>query len=130
MKNKKFKKEQLSLEQCVKLFLDALDKEDSKNLVLQRIHDVEYGRWIRNECGLWEHGTERCVADIVTEYKAGRLKSVYLDNNLFTHPQIPFDLKNIQRMDVPVDSTLAHPDNCSAVIIEAVLQKMDPNYGR
>jgi hypothetical protein len=128
MKNKKFKKEQLSLKQCVTHTLKEIRKQD--------LHEVskfnnELGRWIRNQCGLWEHGTDRCVADIVTEFKAGRLKSVYLSDNIFTHPELPFDLNNIKRMDVPTDNTLAHPDNCSAVIIEAILQKMGAgDYGR
>jgi hypothetical protein len=83
------------------------------------------GRWIRNECGLWKHGADRCVADIVREYKAGRLTSIYLDENRFTHPELSFDLKNTDgRGSVHIDSTLAHPDNCSVIIVEVILQRL------
>jgi len=97
---------------------------------MSNIHEFagQLGRWIRNQCGLWEHGTDKCVADIVTEYKAGKLKSYYLDDNLFSHPDIP--TYSEKPTDGEVDHTLAHPDNCSAVIVEAVLNKLDPKYGR
>ena len=110
--------------------MTALDGEARKHLRSgdwggpSMLHST-LGRWIRNECGLWKHGTDRCVADIVREYKAGRLTSIYLDENRFTHPELSFDLKNTDgRGSVYIDCTLAHPDNCSVIIVEVILQRL------
>jgi hypothetical protein len=127
MSNKNIKPEQLSLDECVTLTRAAISAEDLPNLS-EFTNDL--GRWIRNQCGLWEHGTDKCVADIVTEFNAGRLGSVYLRDGIFTHPELPDDSSKVAEEDMEVDRTLAHPDNCSAVIVEAILSKMDPEYGR
>ncbi len=132
MKRRQFNQEQLTFEECISHTMAALllNKEEREFLRSGEyggpamLHST-MGRWIRNECGLWKHGTDRCVADIVREYKAGRLSSVYLDANQFTHSELPFDLKNTNgRGSVHIDNTLAHPDNCSAIITEVILQRV------
>lgn len=140
MKRKKHNPKQWSFERCIEFAINGLGEEDRKALIEGMHFDWHstFGRWIRNECGLWKHGTDRCVADIVQEYKAGRLTSKYLDENRFTHHELPFDLMNIDNNPVwtttgttgrikilnRVDCTLVHPDNCSAVIIETVIQRL------
>ena len=130
MKRRRFNQEQLTLEECISHTMAALDDEERKHLRSGEsggpaiLHST-LGRWIRNECGLWKHGADRCVADIVREYKAGRLASIYLDANRFTHPELPFYLKNTDgRGSVHIDCTLAHPDNCSTIITEIILQRL------
>ena len=130
MKRRQFDQKQLTFEECISHTMAALDDEEREHLRSgdfggpAMLHE-SLGRWIRNECGLWEHGTDRCVADIVREYKAGRLTSIYLDANQFVHPELSFDLKNTGgRSSVHIDSTLIHPDNCSAIIMEVILQRL------
>ena len=130
MKRRRFDQKQLTFEECISHTMAALDDETRTYLRSEEgggpamLHET-LGRWIRNECGLWKHGTDRCVADIVREYKAGRLASIYLDANRFTHPELPFDLKNADgRGSVHIDCTLVHPDNCSAIIMEVILQRL------
>lgn len=127
MKRKRLNPEQWSLERCVEYTVKALGDEDRKALI-DGIHfdwHSSLGRWIRNNCGLWKLGTNRCVDDIVREYKSGKLSSKYLDDNQFTHSQLFFDLKNTDTKTIrKIDCTLEHPDNCSAVIIEVVIQRL------
>jgi hypothetical protein len=130
MKRKRFNQEQLTFEECISCVMSSLNEGERARLRSEEygcpamLHET-LGRWIRNECGLWKHGTDRCVADIVREYKAGRLTSIYLDANRFTHPELPFDLKNTEgRGSIHIDSTLIHPDNCSVIIVEIILQRL------
>jgi len=117
---------QWSLEQCVDHALRALTDETTREAV--RTGDwytsMEFGRWIRNTCGLWEHGTDRCVADIVREYNEGNLISDYLDDNVFHHKGLAFSLENTSS-ETGADSSLGHPDNCSAVIMEIIVQRLN-----
>jgi hypothetical protein len=142
MKRKKANPEQWEFERCVEFIINALGSEDSQALI-DGVHfdwHSTLGRWIRNECDLWKHGTERCVDDIVREYKAGRLINKDLDNNRFTHHGLAFDLKNISsgiiwsslpspknptgKTVVRADCSLAHPDNCSSIIIDTIIQRL------
>ena len=140
---------QWSFEAIVADVLRALNDEDKEFLrTASEGRRAEYGlhntlgRWIRNVFGLWEHGTERCVEGILEAYNSGDLDSPSLRENRFTHPKLPFDLLNTRREDIftsvqidtdsgkktrvktVADTSLNHPDNCSAVIIEAVVQRL------
>jgi hypothetical protein len=126
MKRKKTNPNQRSFEECVQFTIAALGNEDRQALIDGIYFDWHntLGRWIRNNCKLWEYGTKRCVDDIVREYKAGRLTSKYLDENSFTHPELAFDMEHIPRNSFNVDRTLAHPDNCSGIIIQTIVQRL------
>lgn len=128
MKRQTHNPKQWTLEQCIEHIIKGLQPDDAATLIAAGgesvLWQVELGRWIRNSCGLWEHGTDQVVGDIIRAYKSGRLKSTWLDENRFVHPQIPFDLSNTKNMPTFVDCQLTHPDNCSAVIIEAVIQRL------
>jgi len=122
MKNK-ITPEQWSLEQCITHGLNGLDEATRDHFRKNPEYHDEFGRWLRNNCGLWQHGTAQCVADIVHEYRAGRLASKYLDENTFTHVDLPFDFGNTPRAS-GADNQLVHPDNCSAVIVEQIFQRL------
>ena len=149
MKRKSTNPNQWTLERCINFTLEALSDEDremlrtasAKKRAEYNLHNT-MGRWIRNECKLWEHGTDKVVEDIIREYKEGRLRSEYLDANQFVHPDLPFDIMKTPRTPLLVgmmynaknqksrkvktrpDNSLLHPDNCSGVIIEAVVQRI------
>ena len=148
MKKRTHHPDQMGFEACVEKAANALVGMDRHCLVKDpgNFAFSEFGRWIRNNCGLWAYGTDLCVADIVREYKAGRLKSENLDRNRFVHPELPFDLDNVsmdpgivgvtlkngktKKTRSRIDNTLAHPDNCSAVIIEAVVERVRNESGQ
>lgn len=149
MKRPTLNPKQWSFEAIVVDVLRALGDEDKEFLrTASEGKRAEYGlhnsmgRWIRNVFGLWEHGTERCVEGIIEAYNRGELDSPSLRANRFTHPKLSFDLLNTRKEDIFVgveidtdtgkrkrvktvaDTSLLHPDNCSAVIIEAVVQRL------
>lgn len=142
--------EQWGLSQCVDYTLSHLGKEDIRYL---RTIDPQdgvlhhtMGRWIRNNCKLWEHGTDRVADDIVREYNAGNIDSKHLRDNDFIHPELEFDILNAKAIppmkgitikdgeqvqtDTYPDRTLQHPDNCSAVIIEIVVKRIQDEHAR
>jgi len=128
--------DQWTLEECITHTINAMNNKDVKFLreasrqrrAALNLHNT-MGRWIRNECALWEHGTNKVVADIVREYKAGNLRSESLDRNEFTHEELPFDLANTREIAIQVDCELSHADNCSSVIIEAIVQRIRDERG-
>ncbi len=124
MKRKRFPPNQLSLNECLKHIrnacsLDTLDMIRRTSSVTH-LHD-DLGRWMRNNCGLWEDGTDRVVADIIVAYKEKRYHIPHLHTNKFVHPELPFDLKNAHRYGNTFHRELFHPDNCSCVIIEILI---------
>jgi hypothetical protein len=127
MKRKTFNPKQMGLYSIVDGVIAAMDDE-SKVALLETPSDYSmsqvFPRWIRNSFGLWEHGTFRCVDDIITEYLAGRIKSELLDSNAIVHPRLPFDINNTKPKSIGVDRSLDHPDNCTGVIIEVVKQRV------
>jgi hypothetical protein len=142
MKRKKINPEQWEFERCVEFTISALGSEDRQALIDGIPFDWHstLGRWIRNNCGLWKHGTDRCVVGIVQEYNTGRLVNKDLDNNRFTHPGIAFKLENTTsdtvwfslptpknpsgKTSTRVDNSLTHPDNCSSIIIDTIIQRL------
>ena len=123
MKRKRFPQDQLSLRACLKRIRDACDSN-----TLDMIHRTDpvalhddLGRWIRNNCGLWKDGTEYVVADIITAYKDKTYHIESLDNYKFVHPDLPFDLAHACPYGRSCDRKLEHPDNCSNVIIEILI---------
>ena len=122
MKNK-ITTDQWGLERCIMHAYLALDESTKEHFRANPDYNDEFGRWIRNTCELWEHGTAKCVADIIQAYLAKRITSKYLDENVFTHPDLPFDLGNAQQA-TGADSSLLHPDNCSAIIVEQVFKRL------
>jgi len=81
----------------------------------------DLGRWIRNNCGLWEDGTDRVVADIVRVHNTKKYFIQSLNDNKFVHPDIPFELKNACPYGRTFARDLSLPDNCSSVIIEILI---------
>ena len=123
MKNNKITLEQWGLEQCIMHGLLGLDEAAQNYFRENPEYDDEFGRWIRNSCKLWEHGTAKCVADIIQAYRAGRITSKHLDDHDFVHPDLPHEMEDYTRM-TNVDYKLTHPDNCSAVIVEQIFQRL------
>ena len=123
MKRKRFPPNQLSLCACLKRIRDACD---SNTLDMIRCTDAvalhdDLGRWIRNYCGLWKDGTDHVVADIITAYRDKKYHIESLDNCEVVHPDLPFDLKRACPHGGTFDRKLTHPDNCSSVIIEILI---------
>jgi hypothetical protein len=120
MKRKRFPPKQLSLDECLKRIRDICST-DTLDMIRRTspipLHD-DLGRWIRNNCGLWEDGTERVIADIVQVHNTKKYFIQSLNDNKFVHPDISFDLKNACPHGRTFDRELSHPDNCSSVIIE------------
>ena len=151
---KRFPKEQWTLAQCLAYIFEHLSAEDADFMAgaseeRMRTHQVYtlFGRWIRNNCGLWKHGTDRVAHDIVEAFKAGELQSPSLVSSRFWHRELPFDLGKTRKAEylwmatkeegnvmntkeVRVDNSLLHPDNCSAVIMEAVIAKLKNERAR
>jgi len=122
MKRKRFPPNQLSLDECLKRIRDAcsLDTLDMiRRTYVYALHD-DLGRWIRNNCGLWKDGTDRVVADIVTVHNMKKYHISSLNKNDYVHPDISFELKHAP-CGSTVDRNLSHPDNCSGVIIEILI---------
>ena len=121
MKRKRFAPNQLSLDECLTSIRDAcsLDTLDMirRSSSVTHLHD-DLGRWIRNNCGLWEDGTDRAVVDIIAAYQGKKYHIASLDKNRFVHPNLPFELVHACSYGQQIDRKLAHPDNCSSVIIE------------
>lgn len=120
MKDNKITPEQWGLEQCVTHALNALDEETRDYFRENSEYNDEFGRWIRNNCGLWEHGANKCAAEIVQAYLTDQITSKYLDEDTFIHPDLSFD----GEIRDDVDSRLTHPDNCSAIIVEQVFKRL------
>jgi hypothetical protein len=120
MKRKRFPPKQLSLDECLTRIRGACSS-DTLDLIRRTspvvLHD-DLGRWIRNNCGLWEDGTERVVEDIVQVHNTKKSFIQSLNDNKFVHPHIPFMLKNACPHGRTFARELSHPDNCSSVIIE------------
>lgn len=109
---------------CVEHAFRALPESEHEPILEDPRAQMEYGRWIRNTCGLWEFGTNVCAAEIAREYTEGRLKSKLLDENRFDYPGIPFKIENTRERVDEADYSLMHPDNCSAIIMEAVFTRI------
>lgn len=151
---KRLPKGQWSLQDCLDYIDRNLSEEDAEflatasNLKMNTYGvRVAFGRWIRNQCGLWTEGTDRLAHDIVEGYKRGEIRSEYLDEGTFHHQDLPFDLKNtkgsglmweatkkekgvMNTKQVRVDCSLLHPDNCSAVVMEIVIRKLRDERSR
>ncbi len=98
--------------------LNAIDKavseEDRKYIAKMRPGDLitlhfSFGRWIRNECGLWSEGTENILTDIKKLYDSGFESQVLLD-------EVELRLLS-EKNNTESDDSLEHPDNLSFLII-------------
>ena len=115
--------------------MKGVDAETAKQLVKTRDDHNDFGRWIRNNCKLWEHGTDKVVEDIIDLFWTGQCYMPALEFNRLFHPDIPVRYQNIMRLlegahyAHGVDYSLNHPDNCSSIIIELVLDKLYKEHG-
>jgi hypothetical protein len=120
MKRKRFPPKQLSLDECFTRIRDACNSDTLRGIRGSdpiELHDG-MGRWVRNNCGLWEDGTDRVVADIVHAHITKKYFIQSLNDNKFVHPDIPFMLKNACPHGRTFSRDLSDPDNCSSVIME------------
>ena len=130
MKRKRFPPNQFSLDDCFKCIRNACSPNTLRTICWSSpyvLHD-DLGLWIRNNCGLWAYGTDLVVADIVIAYHAKKYQIPSLNDNTYVHPDIPFDLAHAHPHGGTVNRELSHPDNCSAIIIEILIDILKNEY--
>lgn len=107
---------------CLKYCLDNIPKEDQQRIT--RMHDGELhptlGRWIRNNCKLWEFGTDRAVDDAIHLFKSGIINPKSLRTGELIHPELEVTLDQAHQRIRGVDYSLNHPDNISGIITETL----------
>lgn len=134
-----FPSEQWSLQQCLDFIRHCVNNNDidiQKLLKAQREDNVlllhnNFGRWIRNNCGLWKFGVDRVVHDIITKYESGAISPASLVDGTVAYQPYFLSAKEVAELigcGSDVDHRLSHPDNCSWVIIEIFLAEMQKEH--
>jgi hypothetical protein len=134
-----FPSEQWSLQQCLDFIRKGVDDDTTQALLnvhekgdISTLHN-EFGRWIRNSCKLWEHGTDRLVHDIIKEHERGTLSSKVMDRNQFRYGLFEISAEEASHLLEngsfgSVDYSLSHPDNCSWVLVDIFLNTLKEEY--